>query len=94
MDESFIIRSAELPTLARLIAEVVVEKLSRTPPSTASLVNRKELSAALGVSVPTIDRMVRQKAVPSTKIGTRRLFDVEQVRRAIAEKEMVQSTLE
>ncbi len=91
MNESFVIRSIELTALAQLIADIVVEKLSNTPPSTARLVNRKELSAALGVSVPTIDRMVRQTAVPSTRIGKRRLFDVEQVRKAIADRELVQS---
>ena len=84
MNESFIVRLDELPELAKMIAVELGELSKRASSPASNLVDRADLAKTLGVSVPTVDRLVRGSSIPSTKIGKRRLFDVEQVRMSIA----------
>jgi len=53
------------------------------------LVDRLEAAQALGVSPGTIDNLRRSGELPSVKIGTRRLFDVADLRRFIEERKAV-----
>jgi len=39
------------------------------------LVNRERMAKLAGVSLPTLDRLVAEKVVPSKLVGTRRLFE-------------------
>ena len=54
------------------------------------LVDRLTAARALGVSPGTIDNLRRDGELPSVKIGTRRLFDVADLRRFIQERKAVQ----
>ena len=47
------------------------------------LVDRLEAAQALSISPGTIDNLRRSGQLPSVKIGTRRLFDVADLRRFI-----------
>jgi excisionase family DNA binding protein len=53
------------------------------------LVDRLEAAQALGVSSGTIDNLRRSGELPSVKIGTRRLFDMADLRRFIEERKAV-----
>ncbi len=53
------------------------------------LVDRLEAAQALGVSPGTIDNLRRSGELPSVKIGTRRLFDMADLRRFIDARKAV-----
>ena len=53
------------------------------------LVDRLEAAQALGVSPGTIDNLRRRGELPSVKIGTRRLFDMADLRRFIDARKAV-----
>jgi excisionase family DNA binding protein len=55
----------------------------------ALLVDRLNAAQALGVSPGTIDNLRRSGELPSVKIGTRRLFDMADLRRFIEERKAV-----
>lgn len=76
MSESLILKSADVDALADLIATVVVERVAKQlDANKRRLVDREEMAALANVSVPTLDRLVAAEAVPSLRIGNRRLFD-------------------
>jgi excisionase family DNA binding protein len=52
-------------------------------------VDRLEAAQALGVSPGTIDNLRRSGELPSVKIGTRRLFDMADLRRFIDARKAV-----
>lgn len=49
----------------------------------ALFVSREELAKLFGISLRKVDALRKDGKLPSVKIGARRLFDVEQVRRAL-----------
>lgn len=53
------------------------------------LVDRREAARLLGVSPGTIDNLRLRGQLPSVKVAARRLFDVEDLRRFIAERKAV-----
>jgi excisionase family DNA binding protein len=55
----------------------------------ALLVDRLNAAQALGVSPGTIDNLRRSGELPSVKIGTRRLFDMADLRRFIDARKAV-----
>lgn len=57
----------------------------------ALLVDRLNAAQALGVSSGTIDNLRRSGELPSVKIGTRRLFDMDDLRRFIESRKAVKS---
>lgn len=58
------------------IAEIVVQKLRATePPKSKVYLSRKQAAAALGVSLPTLDRQVREGRITPKRLGTRIVFD-------------------
>lgn len=60
-------------TLVREIVEAVTKKLQE-PSQQASLVDGDKLAEILGVSRPTVDRLVRDGKIPSVLAGRRRLY--------------------
>ena len=48
-----------------------------------TLLNKTETAIALGVCTRTIDNLVNRGQIPSVQIGTRRLFDIDDVLAAI-----------
>jgi len=66
---------AEMAELAAFLvprlADEVAEKLSKQP----RLVDRHKLADLIGLSVPTIDRRVRDGSIPVIRSGKRVLFD-------------------
>jgi excisionase family DNA binding protein len=57
--------------------------------SEALLVDRLKAGLVLSVSPGTIDNLRRSGELPSVKIGTRRLFDMADLRRFIEERKAV-----
>lgn len=66
----------ELDALAERIAASVAARLGARPAMIDSLALARELS----LSPTTVERLARSGAIPSTKIGRRRLFDPAAVR--------------
>lgn len=62
---------ADLDRLADAVAARVADRLSGRP----RLVDRVDLAYVLGVSVPTVERHVRNGAIPCVRLGRRVLFD-------------------
>lgn len=60
-----------------------MSKRTSAPPTPALLVDRREAGRLLCVSAGTIDNLRLRGALPSVKIGARRLFDVDDLRRLI-----------
>lgn len=56
--------------------------MSTTEPSPL-FVGRKELARLFSISLRTVDLLVARNSIPSTKLGGRRLFNVELVRAAV-----------
>jgi excisionase family DNA binding protein len=50
----------------------------------APLLDKRGLAHALGVSMPTIDRLCREGRVPYVQVGESRRFDLQAVRAALA----------
>ncbi|HBE71129.1 MAG TPA: hypothetical protein DDW52_23525 [Planctomycetaceae bacterium] len=48
--------------------------------------DRHRMAALIGVSVPTLDRMVSAAEIPSLTIGNRRLFDADAVIEALTRR--------
>lgn len=85
--KSLIIAEADLTVLSELVASAVVTKLQSAAQGTSRrLANRDEMAALLGVSLPTLDRLVARANLPSIQIGTRRLFDVDRVFDSLSSK--------
>lgn len=63
------------------IADAVADRLAIRP----RLVNRNQLALALGVSVPTIERLQRNGRIAPIRIGKRCCYDIEAAVRALSE---------
>lgn len=69
---------------------MVYMETTHTPKAGQSvlLVDRREAARMLGVSAGTIDNLRARGELPSIKIGTRRLYAVEDLRQFVADKKM------
>lgn len=56
---------------------------------TPLLVDRREAARLLGVSAGTVDNLRTRGELPSVKIATRRLYDVDDLRRLIESRKVV-----
>lgn len=65
------ISPADLETLTSAIADAVAVRLASTP----RLVDRNALARLIGVSVPTIERLQRERKIPIVRAGARVLYD-------------------
>lgn len=75
-----------LDSLADAIAQRLALKWNLTKPiepSRPELVDVYTLADAVGLSVPTLNRAVAKKTIPSTRAGGRRLFVIADVVQAI-----------
>lgn len=80
MTESMLVRSIDVDALAERVAAIVVERvLPNLSQSRRNLVDRPKMAELAGISIPVLDRLVSQKLIPSTTVGTRRLFDPDAV---------------
>lgn len=61
-------------------------ELRNIPGAAPLLVDRREAGRLMGVSPGTIDNLRLRGELPSLKLGTRRLFDVEDLRRLIGDR--------
>ena len=66
-----------------------MRKLSNTPGASPLLVDRREAGRLMGVSPGTIDNLRTRGELPSVKIGARRLYDVADLIRLIADRKAV-----
>ncbi len=77
MTRDVLFHGVDLQELTQAVAAVVVAQL--TPLLQASheprLVDRVRMAELLGISLPSLDRMVSSDEIPSVTIGTRRLFN-------------------
>jgi DNA-binding transcriptional MerR regulator len=62
-----------------------MRELPSTPGAAPLLVDRRETARLLGVSAGTIDNLRTRGELASIKIGARRLYDVNDLRRFIAQ---------
>ena len=66
---------AELSELAKAIADAVADRLSSRP----RLTDRHGLAEQLGVSVPTVDRLRAAGRIRPVMVGSRPMFDTDDV---------------
>ena len=71
--------------LADTIVNRLIQKLENTQPcpSNPILNDREETARLLNLSTSTLDKLVRQSLVPSIQVGTKRLFDLQDVANAL-----------
>ena len=62
---------AEIEQLSEQLAHRIADRLSDRP----RLVDRNELSNILGVSVPTVERLMKNSRIPVIRIGRSVRFD-------------------
>ncbi len=74
------------PSQLEQLAEIVAERLFERLRTNRRLLNRNELAEVLGVSVPTIDRLLREDDFPVIMIKSVRRFDPIEVIRHLAKK--------
>lgn len=54
--------------------------------NSSGLMNREEAAEWLGISLRKLDDLVHHNVIPSFKLGGRRLFDPEQLRKWVQEQ--------
>jgi excisionase family DNA binding protein len=76
MNNVIVLSAAELDEFKRQLGCEVLQAIrdGLATSEAERTVDRSQLAALLNVSVPTIDRMVRQGTIPSLRINNRRLF--------------------
>jgi hypothetical protein len=78
--ESLLLRSVDVDVLAERVATIVAERiLPELGRRQRRLVDRHEMAKLAGISVPVLDRLVAKKLIPSSLVGTRRLFEPDAV---------------
>jgi excisionase family DNA binding protein len=76
MMHGLIMSETDLKALAVEISNTIESRIAGllSKSQVESAVSREEMAELLGVGVATIDRLVRDNAIPSMLPGTRRLF--------------------
>lgn len=74
-----------LAKLAEMIADALVERHGKRD-GEGSLVGRERMAEIAGISVPSLDRLVRDGRIPSIQINSRRLFEPKAVIDALKQK--------
>lgn len=74
--------------LATLVSARVADavRVAMSEASHPPLVDRHQMAALLGISLPKLDRLVAADEVPSILVGTRRLFEARRVVDALADR--------
>lgn len=85
MNRDLLIQQVDRESLvADIVAAVMVElKPLIEQAKHPALIDGNELARRVGLSRPTIDRLVKENAIPSRKVGSRRLFDLRSVVEAL-----------
>ena len=76
------------PLFYEIVKDVVSEVLSQTERKEVHYYSRKELSEKLGVSLPTISRMVKVGMIHPRRLGQRVLFDSREIDDALRENKL------
>lgn len=84
MNESLLLRPADVDALAERLAEILWQRIEPELSSKRRLVDRQTMAKSANISVASLDRLVAQKQVPSVLVGTRRLFDPDATLDALA----------
>lgn len=80
MKKLVMLDAEELTALADQIADRVIEHLEISfPVDKDRIIGREELAQELGLSVPSIDRMVSDGEIPSFLVKNRRRFNLAKV---------------
>ena len=81
-----ILRELDAELLTTEITDRVIAALTQVLTETAEprMVDGDRMAELAGLSRPSIDRAVRDKIIPSVKVGRRRLFQAEKVIAAFA----------
>jgi len=76
MDQAVIVQSTDLDSLVSEVSSEVCRMLAEkwSVRTIESAVDRPEMADLLGVSVPTLDRLVRDGVIPSMLVASRRKF--------------------
>ena len=74
---------AELASLTDAIATAVAAKLAARP----RLVDRYDLATAIGISVPSIERLQRDSVIVPIRAGRRCLYDIDVTIAALTKRE-------
>ena len=77
---SSVLSPMDIQRLADALAPLIADRLANT----RRLVDRVELSNIIGLSVPTIERRMRDGSIPVVRSGRRTLFDVDAVVKAMS----------
>jgi excisionase family DNA binding protein len=64
-----------------LVSEIIDQKLQPEPPK--DLLNRKEVSVMLRISLPTLQRMTQSGTITGYRIGRRVLYRADEVEKAL-----------
>ncbi len=86
MVESLIFKHVDIESLALALADVIAKRIE--PMLVARqrrLVDRPTMAELANIGTATLDRLVASKRVPSVLVGTRRLFDPDNVIDALVE---------
>lgn len=72
----WLLRNLDPDELRREIVDEIVERIREllAAQSAPRMVDRQCMAKLLGISLPTLDRMVTEQRIPSVKVGSRRLF--------------------
>jgi hypothetical protein len=65
------------------VVEALQAQVPVAPRAVAPLVDKRMLAHALGVSIPSVDRLCRSQRIPYVLVGEVRRFDLEAVREAL-----------
>ena len=81
------LRDTDRDELVSEIVDKVVESIRREmAPRGPRLVDRHTMATLLSVSEPTLDRIVRSGKIPSKLVGSRRLFNPDDVIAALPDQ--------
>jgi excisionase family DNA binding protein len=72
--------------------EALASHAPTTPAPSGSLIDKRSLAHALGVSPATVDRLCRDGRVPFVRVGDVRRFDLAAVRTALGETSATKSS--
>lgn len=76
------------PLFYEVVKEAVSEVVSRAEQKEVRYYSRNELAQMLGVSLPTITRMVKQGRITPRRLGKRVLFNSKEIEAALKENKL------
>lgn len=80
-----LLQGLSLDELTKAIASRVADALAATDqqPTNSLLTDRDQTAQLLNISLSTLDKLVKENAIPSINVGAKRLFDAAEVVEAL-----------